>query len=340
MYIKHLFILMISMIVSVADAVFAQEEDAAIQTEESMQDATMEPAAPSTEAMQAAEEAEAARTEFGTVTASPAGGEKVVGVTAIDTFLNAGGLIRMSIMQNPDMFTGAADRFGVYLKGYLASSEGVKLAEVDESRLKDLMTEIEAGQLGAREGEKENKWLGLNAIVGGSYGYSKIKGLGFVPLKHARLQVSVPQTKERFSLTALPPYSTTGSSDPLMAYNAATDIRELIAATPEQRELVNQIVMYDGKAAYLKAGGWLLPLLAGAEYIAAGYLAQVWEERADKAGDKTLGFTITKWACYGMGGFCVVAAPINPIMELAAKSKARKLKKQYNEKYGERYVVY
>jgi hypothetical protein len=263
----------------------------------------------------------------------------VIGVAPIDTFFQLKPLWRNALLSNPSSGVEAAERFSVYLSGYLASLEGLSLAEVDEERLKALMGEIEAGQLGNRDGEKKNLWMGIDAFVGGAYGYSKIKKMGFVPLKHTRLKVTVAKTGETFEHIALPPYSTSGSSDVLMAYYAAQDLRDLVDATPEQRELVRQIALTSQRRQFVKAAGWILQLLAGAEYLVAGYLASDWEDRAEENGDNPNGFKITKVTCYTMGGLALVATPINPIMALIHKVKEKKLKKQYNEKYGKRYAL-
>lgn len=291
------------------------------------------------EEMDKAAEMETARKDFGMV--KKADGEGIViGVTPIDTFLEVKPLMRkMLLMNGGDVWTKSADRFGVYLQGYLASLEGLSLADLDEERLKAVMGEIEAGQLGAREGEKENKWMGVDAFVGGAYGMSKIEKMGFVPLKHVRLRVSVAETGETFEHVSLPPYSTSGSSDPLMAYYAAKDLRDLVDATPEQRELIRQITLVSQKRQFVKAAGWILQLLAGVEYLAAGYVADTWENRAKDANDNSNGYTITKYACYAMGGLAIVSSPINPIMAAIHRAKEKKLKKQYNEKYGQRYSL-
>jgi len=264
----------------------------------------------------------------------------VVGVVAADTFLAVKPVMRkMLLMNGADQFIKAADRFSVYLQGYLASTEGITLAEIDSSRLAELQNGIAAGQLGARQGEMENRWKGINGFVSSGYGYGKIKGMGFVPFKHARLTYTPADGAKGFTLMSLAPYSTTGSSDPQMALMAAHDIRDLVNATAEQRELAGRIAVAQQRYRYLRSAGFLLTLLAGAEYIAAGYMAGMWADQTEEDGKNSNGFTITQYACYGLGALAVVASPINPIMAAVYKAKQKKLKKEYNQTYGERYAL-
>ncbi len=264
----------------------------------------------------------------------------VLGVVPADTFLNVKAAMRtMLLMNGADQFIKAADRFSIYLQGYLASTEGITLADIDSARLAELQNEIAAGQLGARDGEIEQQWKGIDGFVSSGYGYGKIKGMGFVPFKHARLTYTPMGGGKGFTLMSLAPYSTTGSSDPQMALMAARDVRDLVDATAEQRELAEKIAIVQQRYNYLRSTGFLLTLLAGAEYLAAGYMAGYWAEQTEKDNKNSNGFTITEYTCYVLGSLAVVTSPINPIMAAIYKAKQKKLKREYNETYGERYSL-
>jgi hypothetical protein len=264
----------------------------------------------------------------------------VVGVVPVDTFMEVSSAFRKLFFLNDgnERFLNDAGLYELYLQAYIASIDGLTLADVKESRLQELMTELEASQLGARAGgEMKKEWLGVDAFVSPGYGYAKPKGWGPAPRGFSRLKVVVPQKQEKFTVVNAQAYSYGGSSDPLMAYNAVRTLKYMLESPAEQREMIGKITEASEKSMSAESAGWILTLLAGAEYIVAGVFAQRAEQRAENAGEKALGFTIAKWGCYALGGFSIAVSPLNPIAAAIQKNKANKLKKEFEKKFGEPY---
>lgn len=264
----------------------------------------------------------------------------VVGVVPVDTFMEVSSTFRKLFFLNDgkERFLNDAGLYELYLQAYIASMDGLTLADVNESRLRELMTELEASQLGARAGaEMKKEWLGVDAFVSPRYGYAKPKGWGPVPRGFSRLKVVVPEQKEEFTVVNAQAYSYGGSSDPLMAYNAIGTLKYMLESPAEQREMIGKITELDEKSMSAESAGWILTLLAGAEYIVAGVFAQRAEQRAENAGEKALGFTIAKWGCYALGGFSIAVSPLNPLAVAIQRNKANKLKKEFEKKFGEPY---